>query len=73
MREKDEEEPLTVGSRMENDEEEKEQVEAKRATVVAATMEETEEGEEDARSEGLRYITRQLPDATVRTNCARGT
>lgn len=70
MREKDEEEPLTVGSRMENDEEEKEQVEAKGATV-----EETEEGEEDAqeRSEGLRYITRQLPDATVRTNCARGT
>lgn len=70
MREKDEEEPLTVGSRMENDEEEKEQVEAKGATV-----EEAEEGEEDAqeRSEGLRYITRQLPDATVRTNCARGT
>lgn len=70
MREKDEEEPLTVGSRMENDEEEKEQVEAKGATV-----EETEEGEEDAqeRSKGLRYITRQLPDATVRTNCARGT
>lgn len=70
MREKDEEEPLTVGSRIENDEEEKEQVEAKGATV-----EETEEGEEDARerSEGLRYITRQLPDATVRTNCARGT
>lgn len=70
MREKDEEEPLTVGSRMENDEEEKEQVQAKGATV-----EETEEGEEDAqeRSEGLRYITRQLPDATVRTNCARGT
>lgn len=70
MREKDEEEPLTVGSRMENDEEEKEQVEAKGATVK-----ETEEDEEDARerSEGLRYITRQLPDATVRTNCARGT
>ncbi|EFN64653.1 hypothetical protein EAG_08296 [Camponotus floridanus] len=39
------------------------------------TVEETEEGEEDARerSEGLRYITRQLPDATVRTNCTRGT
>lgn len=71
MREKDEEEPLTVGSRMENDEEEKEQVEAK----GEETVEETEEGEEDARerSEGLRYITRQLPDATVRTNCARGT
>lgn len=71
MREKDEEEPLTVGSRMENDEEEKEQVDE----AKGATAEETEEGEEDARerSEGLRYITRQLPDATVRTNCARGT
>jgi len=56
---------------MENDEEEKEQVDE----AKGATAEETEEGEEDARerSEGLRYITRQLPDATVRTNCARGT
>lgn len=51
MRE-DEREPLTpVGSRMENDEEEEEggQVVAKGvATVAAVTMEETQEGEEDA-------------------------
>lgn len=50
MREKDEEEPLTVGSRMENDEEEKERVDE----AKGATAEETEEGEEDAREREAR-------------------
>lgn len=75
------EEPLTVGSRMENDEErENGRRVREEAVVTATTMEETEKGEKEGETEretegceGLkRYITRQLPDATVRTNCARG-
>lgn len=55
---------------------EQQEVEEAVVATAATTMEETEEGERRTRerdAEGLRYITRQLPDATVRTNCARGT
>lgn len=63
---------------MEEQEEEEEEGEKEdEAMVAAASMEEMVERtgtneRESERSEGLGYITRQLPDATVRANCARG-
>lgn len=55
---------------MEEQEEQGERRGEDEAMVAAAAMEEMVERTREAR--GLGYITRQLPDATVRANCARG-
>lgn len=61
----------------EQEEEEEGEKEDEAMVAAAAPMEEMVERtgtneRESERSEGLGYITRQLPDATVRANCARG-